>query len=157
MSQIDRKKDHVPLGTRAPATGSTTVDPVCGMTVTLKTDTPTETLDGKSFHFCSEKCRAKFKADPSSYASGDPVPPDKAAPANAQYTCPMHPEIIRDAPGACPLCGMALEPTEPTGRPNHELIDFTRRMWISVAAAVPLLVLTMGPMAGAQSPWATRR
>lgn len=60
----------------------------------------------------------------------------------------MHPEIIRDAPGACPICGMALEPMEPTDEPNHELIDFTRRMWISVAAAVPLIVLTMGPMVG---------
>ena len=59
MSQIDRKKDHVPLGTRTPATGSTTVDPVCGMTVTLKTDTPTETLDGKSFHF-KRKCGRPF-------------------------------------------------------------------------------------------------
>jgi Cu+-exporting ATPase len=60
----------------------------------------------------------------------------------------MHPEIIRDAPGACPICGMALEPMEPTDEPNHELIDFTRRMWISVAAAVSLIVLTMGPMVG---------
>jgi len=60
----------------------------------------------------------------------------------------MHPEIICDAPGARPLCGMALEPMEPTDEPNNELIDFTRRMWISVAAAVPLIVLTMGPMVG---------
>ncbi len=67
---------------------------------------------------------------------------------SVQYTCPMHPEIIRDAPGACPICGMALEPMTPTNTPNQELIDFTRRMWISVAAAVPLIVLTMGPMAG---------
>jgi Cu+-exporting ATPase len=118
------------------------------MTVTLKPDTRTETLDGELFHFCSEKCRAKFKADPSSYASGDRGGPDKAAQGNAQYTCPMHPEILRDAPGACPLCGMALEPMEPTDGPNHELVDFTRRMWISVAAAVPLIVLTMGPMVG---------
>ena len=70
------------------------------------------------------------------------------AATTTQYTCPMHPEIIRDAPGACPICGMALEPMKPTDGPNHELIDFTRRMWISVAAAVPLIVLTMGPMVG---------
>jgi Cu+-exporting ATPase len=91
MSQIDRKKDHVQVDTRAPATGSTAVDPVCGMTVTLEPDTRTERFFGKVFHFCSEKCQTTFKADPSSYASGDPERPDKAAPANAQYTCPMHP------------------------------------------------------------------
>ena len=68
----------------------------------------------------------------------------KAAPANVQYTCPMHPEIIRDAPGACPICGMALEPMLPSDEPSEELTDFTRRMWISAAVAVPLIVLTMG-------------
>jgi Cu+-exporting ATPase len=60
----------------------------------------------------------------------------------------MHPEIVRDAPGACPICGMALEPMVPSDEPSEELTDFTRRMWISAAAAVPLIVLTMGPMVG---------
>jgi Cu+-exporting ATPase len=58
----------------------------------------------------------------------------------------MHPEIIRDAPGACPICGMALEPMLPSDEPSEELTDFTRRMWISAAAAVPLIVLTMGEL-----------
>jgi Cu+-exporting ATPase len=60
----------------------------------------------------------------------------------------MHPEIIRDAPGACPLCGMALKPMVPSDEPSDELTDFTRRMWISAAAALPLIVLTMGGLVG---------
>lgn len=131
-----------------PDTGSADVDPVCGMTVTLGLATPTETFDGKPYHFCSEKCQATFKADPPSYATCLPDQPVNTAPAEVQYTCPMHPEILRDAPGACPLCGMALEPMEPMDGPNNELVEFTRRMWISVAAAAPLIVLTMGPMVG---------
>jgi Cu+-exporting ATPase len=132
----------------ATRTGATVTDPVCGMKVTLKPDTRSETFDNKAFYFCSEKCQTKFKADPWFYASGRAAGQKKAAPANAQYTCPMHPEIVRDAPGACPICGMALEPVVPTDAPSDELTDFTRRMWISAAAAVPLIVLTMGPMVG---------
>ena len=128
--------------------GVTEVDPVCGMTVTVTPATRAATFDEKTFHFCSEKCQTKFKGDPWFYASGRAVGRKKAAPANVQYTCPMHPEIVRDAPGACPICGMALEPMVPTDEPSHELTDFTRRMWISAAAAVPLIVLTMGPMVG---------
>ncbi|MFT7213697.1 MAG: Cu+-exporting ATPase [Granulosicoccus sp.] len=131
-----------------PSQGSTEIDPVCGMTVALSPDTPTETVDGKTLHFCSEKCQDKYKADPWFYESGRATESTKTAPANVQYTCPMHPQIIRDTPGACPLCGMALEPTVPSDEPSQELTDFTRRMWISAAAAVPLIVLTMGPMAG---------
>jgi len=60
----------------------------------------------------------------------------------------MHPEIVRDEPGSCPICGMALEPMVPSDEPNEELTDFTRRMWISAAAAVPLIIITMGEMVG---------
>ncbi|WP_394228142.1 copper-transporting P-type ATPase, partial [Paracoccus marcusii] len=97
-------------------------------------------------HFCSEKCQTKFKVDPWFYASGRAAGQKKAAPANAQYTCPMHPEIVRDVPGDCPICGMALEPMLPSDEPSEELTDFTRRMWISAAAAVPLVILTMGEL-----------
>ena len=63
------------------------------------------------------------------------------------WTCPMHPEIRRDAPGSCPICGMALEPLEPSLEegPNLELIDFTRRLWVSAVLAVPLVVLAWAP------------
>ncbi|PIL11714.1 haloacid dehalogenase [Puniceibacterium antarcticum] len=118
------------------------------MTVTIKPGTRTETYQDETFHFCSDKCQSKFKGDPWFYASGRATDRPKAVVADTQYTCPMHPEIVRDAPGACPLCGMALEPMTPTDEPSHELVDFTRRLWISVAAAVPLIVLTMGGMVG---------
>jgi Cu+-exporting ATPase len=130
------------------STGESAKDPVCGMTVAIKPDTRHAEFADKTFHFCSEKCQTKFKADPWFYASGRAIGHKKAAPANVQYTCPMHPEVVRDAPGSCPICGMALEPMVPTDEPSHELTDFTRRMWVSAAAAVPLIVLTMGPMVG---------
>jgi Cu+-exporting ATPase len=57
-----------------------------------------------------------------------------------KYTCPMHPEIVRDEPGSCPICGMALEPLEVTGEEvNPELVDMTRRFWLSVALTIPIL------------------
>ena len=139
--------DMMVPGARA-GTGLTSVDPVCGMTVTLKADTRTESFGGKPFHFCSQKCQTNFKADPWFYASGNAAKRGKVSAVGLQYTCPMHPEIIRDAPGSCPICGMALEPVTPSDAPSEELTDFTRRMWISATVAVPLVVLTMGPLVG---------
>ena len=124
-------------------------DPVCGMTVDPHAGKPTAEHGGRIFHFCSAGCRAKFEAAPEKYEAGRPV--RAAAPKGTQYTCPMHPEIVRDKPGSCPICGMALEPMGvPTGDegPNPELVDFSRRLWISAALSAPLLVLTMGPMLG---------
>jgi P-type Cu+ transporter len=152
MSTVDPHAGHVNTDTEMPkrheepAAGLTAVDPVCGMTVSLNQDTRTETLGGKDFHFCSGKCQTKFQADPWFYASGRAAGRKKAAPANVQYTCPMHPEIVRDAPGSCPICGMALESMVPSDEPSEELTDFRRRMWISAAAAVPLIILTMGEL-----------
>ena len=140
--------DAMPAPAPAAAGAATAIDPVCGMTVTLKADTPTESFDGKPFHFCSDKCQTKFKGDPWFYASGNATKRDKVAVVGVQYTCPMHPQIVRDAPGSCPICGMALEPVVPSDAPSEELTNFTRRMWISAAAAVPLVVLTMGPLIG---------
>ncbi|MDP3316104.1 MAG: YHS domain-containing protein, partial [Devosia sp.] len=73
-----------------------------------------------------------------------------AAPAGAKWTCPMHPEIVRDGPGDCPLCGMALEPMVASldDGPNPELVDFTKRLWVSAALSIPILVLAMGGMVG---------
>jgi len=125
-------------------------DPVCGMTVDPNAGKPTAEYEGQVFHFCSAGCKTKFEADPARYASGEPIPQEPAKPGTL-YTCPMHPEIIRDKPGSCPICGMALEPMGvPTGEegPNPELVDFTHRLWVSALCSIPLLVLTMGPMAG---------
>ncbi|CAN5221370.1 copper-translocating P-type ATPase [soil metagenome] len=62
------------------------------------------------------------------------------------WTCPMHPQIRERNAGVCPICGMALEQEQPSpdDAPNPELIDFTRRLWVSAFLAVPLLILTMG-------------
>jgi Cu+-exporting ATPase len=62
------------------------------------------------------------------------------------WTCPMHPEVRRDRPGTCPICGMALEPLEPSLEegPNPELIDMTRRFWAGVVLSIPLVILAMG-------------
>lgn len=124
-------------------------DPVCGMNVKLDAGKPSFSYKGNDFHFCSQGCHDKFERDPYFYLSGNKAKKQDAAPKNAQYTCPMDPEIVQEGPGTCPICGMALEPMDGIADgPNHELIDFTRRLWVSAGAAVPLLILTMGPMIG---------
>jgi Cu+-exporting ATPase len=77
----------------------------------------------------------------------EPVTP-VAASTHEQWTCPMHPEIVRDAPGTCPICGMALEPkTVAIGEEeNPELRDMTRRFWLATAFTVPLVLLAMGDL-----------
>ncbi|MCC0027852.1 MAG: YHS domain-containing protein, partial [Brucellaceae bacterium] len=129
--------------------GDAVTDPVCGMTVTPGAQTPTASYRGEVFHFCSGKCHDRFEADPWHHASRRATGRTGMDGKARQYTCPMHPEIIRDEPGSCPICGMALEPvTAAPDEKNEELVDFTRRMWIAVAAAVPLMILTMGSMIG---------
>jgi Cu+-exporting ATPase len=128
-------------------------DPVCGMKVDRASARHFARHEGRAQYFCSAGCKAKFEANPENYLGDHPAPAPlpMPMPKGTQYTCPMHPEIIRDKPGSCPKCGMALEPMGvPTGDegPNPELVDFTRRFWVSVAFALPLLVLTMGSMAG---------
>jgi Cu+-exporting ATPase len=138
--------DHQHAKSGIPEGAETAKDPVCGMTVAIGPETRQAGFQEKTFHFCSESCQTKFKDDPWFYASGGAAGHEKAAPADAQYTCPMHPEIVRDEPGDCPICGMALEPMLPSDEPSEELTDFTRRMWISSVAAVPLIILAMGEM-----------
>ena len=124
-------------------------DPVCGMTVRLNAGKPSHQWNEKEFHFCSEKCHEKFVADPYFYASGNNKKKKHIVAKDTTYTCPMHPQIIQGKPGSCPICGMALEPMDGVSdEPNHELIDFTRRLWASALAAVPLIILTMGPLIG---------
>ncbi len=127
----------------------TATDPVCGMDVDRSTAKFIHKHEGERFYFCSQGCATKFEAEPGKYL-GD-RPKAEAMPAGTQYTCPMHPEIIKDGPGDCPICGMALEPMgvpASDAGPNPELVDFTRRFWVSAVLSVPLLLLTMGPMVG---------
>lgn len=127
----------------------TVIDPVCGMTVKLDAGKPFFEYKDDQFHFCSSSCYNKFEKDPYFYLSGNKANKKQSAPKNTQYTCPMDPEIVQEGPGTCPICGMALEPMDGVSDgPNHELIDFTRRLWVSIGAAIPLLILTMGPLIG---------
>jgi len=127
----------------------TASDPVCGMTVKLPS-THHHDLKGESYHFCSAGCLTKFSADPLYYLRGD----HRQAPAKVKgassYTCPMDPEIVQDEPGSCPICGMALEPMMVSldDEENPELIDMTRRLWVSAMLSLPVLLLAMGEMVG---------
>jgi Cu+-exporting ATPase len=154
--------------------------------------------NGRSYHFCSHHCLEKFKEDPERFLkaparehgahahrahthaapSADasaaaayvcPMDPEvreskpgacpkcgmalepEAPPApsiKTEYVCPMHPEIVRPEPGSCPICGMALEPRTVTlaEEANPELVDMTRRFWVSLALSVPLFLIAMSDM-----------
>lgn len=118
-------------------------DPVCGMQVDPET-TPHRARHGdQAWYFCSAGCRSKFIDDPDRYlAPQEPVD----APQGTIWTCPMHPEVRQGHPGACPICGMALEPAEVglDDGPSPELADMSRRFWIGLILALPVLVLEMG-------------
>jgi Cu+-exporting ATPase len=134
--------DH---GGHAAAAVDKVKDPVCGMSVDPHTARHTAMRAGRPYYFCSAGCREKFLADPAKYLAPQRTPTEPV-PAGTIYTCPMHPEIRQVGPGACPICGMALEPelaTAETG-PNPELADMTRRFWIGLALTLPVLALEMG-------------
>ncbi len=119
-------------------------DPVCGMTVHRATARYMARHAGERFYFCSGHCQARFEAAPEEHPGPRSGP--EPAPEGARYTCPMDPEIVRDVPGDCPICGMALEPMMPTADagPNPELADFRRRLWIGAPLGLATLVLEMG-------------
>ena len=136
------------------------LDPVCGMEVVPGKTPHTHEHEGQTFHFCSASCARKFAADPEKYlapakqeascchghAHHAPAAPSGPVAPGTKYTCPMHPEIVRDGPGSCPICGMALEPmTVSREKPeNEELRDMTRRFWTGLVLTLPLFVLEMG-------------
>lgn len=103
---------------------------------------------GQDYFFCSGRCRERFEAEPEKYLK--PRKPEPAAPAGTVYTCPMHPEVRQVGPGACPICGMALEPEQVSldDAPDPELIDMTRRFWIALALTLPVFAIEMGSHLG---------
>ncbi|WP_375724622.1 heavy metal translocating P-type ATPase [Arcobacter sp. KX21116] len=128
-------------------------DPVCGMDVN-KTSKFNKFFKDKKYYFCSKNCLNKFEKEPSSYLENEDKNIEKHdgsvhkhhySNKDTKYTCPMHPEIIRDKPGDCPKCGMALEPMDSTSKEedNKELSYMTKRFWVSAILAVPLFVLAM--------------
>jgi len=118
------------------------MDPVCGMSVDPATAKHRAEFAGKSYYFCCAGCREKFLSGPQAFLNAAPAP--IAAPG-AIYTCPMHPEVRQAGPGACPICGMALEPESPVAvaGPNPELVDMTRRFWLGLALAALVTALDM--------------
>jgi Cu+-exporting ATPase len=137
------------------------IDPVCGMTVDPEAAGSYE-YKGRTYYFCSTHCLHKFREDPERFLN-QPAHPVMVQPVGIQhagaqagprsapgsdkitYTCPMHPEVVSDAPGTCPICGMALEPRTASleEEVNPELVDMTRRFWVSVVLSVPLLLIAM--------------
>jgi Cu+-exporting ATPase len=144
---------------RSPSVGKGT-DPVCGMTV--QQDSPHHVEHaGQEYRFCSAGCLAKFTADPARYVADGGVDrrdarhkierPKTAPKATAaEWTCPMHPEVVRDRPGSCPICGMALERRSPIAgeaeEDNVELRDMTRRLWVAAVLSLLVAILAMGDM-----------
>ena len=121
------------------------IDPVCGMSVDPNTELKTD-YQQQTYYFCNPSCLDKFKADPEFYL----IPPDQRpvpeGAADMDYTCPMDPEIVQKGPGTCPICGMALEPMQPTldDAPNPELVDFSHRFWMTLPLTLIVFVLAMG-------------
>jgi P-type Cu+ transporter len=131
------------------------IDPVCGMTVEPASAPASVEHEGKVYYFCCPHCAQKFRAEPARYLhpTKQPdrveMPPPSAPPGGKiEYICPMDPEIVRDRPGSCPKCGMALEPRVASADegPNPELLDMQRRFWVGLLLTVPLLVLHMLPL-----------
>jgi Cu+-exporting ATPase len=130
-----------PVHTRAMAH----LDPVCGMTIEEDESVGSVEHEGHRYYFCHESCLDRFTKNPSAFL-GPRAEPEVIP--GAEYTCPMHPEIVQIGPGPCPLCGMALEPriVSLDDTPNPELADMKRRFWIAAALGAPVVIVSMGDM-----------
>jgi P-type Cu+ transporter len=147
-SQHTHAPSHAHHGGPGNTPANAAIDPVCGMSV--DPDNAVSLVHGGStYYFCSEHCHDKFAEGPERHLK--PKQSDAAetdASPGTIWTCPMHPEIRRDAPGPCPICGMALEPLTPSADEgdNAELESMTRRFWVSAALTVPLLWAMLGEL-----------
>jgi P-type Cu+ transporter len=120
-------------------------DPVCGMNVNAEKADFKFDYQNQQYFFCSQKCMESFKQNPDKYLSGQKqiVPMG----SDAEYTCPMHPEIVQDHPGNCPICGMALEPKNvETKADDSEYKNMRFRFWLGLAFSIPVFLLAMGSM-----------
>jgi P-type Cu+ transporter len=154
----------------------TVKDPVCQMDVDPAAAAGSVEHNGRTYYFCSKHCVQKFLTSPDQFTADASAlavpkfptltviqPPGSSAQAPAgprptgsgpvSYTCPMHPEIVRDGPGSCPICGMALEAMSVSADDDDlELRDMTRRFWICLTLSVPLVLLSMAEMVPALLP-----
>ncbi len=130
---------HVHTNGPAGATVAEVVDPVCGMTIAPDDAAGRLTHHGHEYFFCSESCLERFRDDPERFLA-PAAGPDPGL-ASVEHTCPMHPEVRQLGPGACPICGMALEPVDATAveQGNPELDDMTRRFRVGLALTAPIL------------------
>jgi Cu+-exporting ATPase len=121
------------------------IDPVCWIKVDLHAAKHLVEHDGETRYLRGACCREKFLADPDAVLQGDVAA--APAPAGTIYTCPMYPEVSQLGAGACPKCGMALEPMLPSADADDggELAVMTRRFWNLVALTMPVFALAMGP------------
>ena len=123
-------------------------DPVCGMEVTAEKAAGRHEHAGQTYYFCSQKCLQKFAADPERWLQPAVRDAEEAGEGEkgVTYTCPMHPEVVQEGPGACPICGMALEPLVPTAEEeeSEEYRDMRRRFVVSLVLTVPVFALAMG-------------
>src|SRR5579872_5910970 len=143
------------MGTTSPGSAFAIItdrvkDPVCGMTVDPASAAGSYEYGGKKWYFCNVRCLEKFRTAPQKYtgAKSEAALHEPPPAAGATYTCPMHPEILRNGPGSCPICGMALEPRTVTleQKENPELADMRRRFWASVVLTAPIVLMSMGEM-----------
>ena len=125
-------------------------DPVCGMSVTPASEHHFH-YEGREYYFCCARCKERFSADPESFLNPSAQAPAdadaSAGSATAVYICPMCPEVRQLGPGACPSCGMALEPEEVTAtEDDSELRDMRLRFWLSLLFTLPVFLIAMGRM-----------
>lgn len=131
------------------------LDPVCGMTVEPARAAAQVEYGGKSYFFCSSHCARRFEPRPEYYLEGDhgrePMP--SATEEGVKYTCPMDPEVVQDGPGACPKCGMALEPMTPTAEvgPDPEYSAMRTRFWIAAVLTIPVFTIAMAGLIPSES------
>ena len=119
------------------------IDPVCGMSVAADAGKPVFDYKGQQYHFCCDRCQERFAEDPWFFLNDGPAR-SGAQQSDALFTCPMDPEVVQEGAGTCGVCGMALEPMSGVSdEPNHELIDFNKRMIGSLLLAAPLSVIAM--------------
>jgi P-type Cu+ transporter len=122
----------------------TATDPVCGMQVDAAKTPHRHAHEGRAYYFCSAGCCSTFIAGPEKYRHGAAARAAEPELPGAIYTCPMHPQIRQAGPGACPICGMALEPEAGGEDEGGELAAMTRRLLLSAVLALPVVVLEMG-------------
>ena len=143
----------LPMMQPAPAVmGDAAIDPVCGMTVQPATAAGSYEYQGKTYYFCATSCLTKFRADPIHYLTPPEQRVSRVIPAPSggvvEYICPMDPEVLETQPGACRICGMALEPKVVSldDERNPELEDMTRRFWICLGPSLLVMLLAMADM-----------